>query len=288
MAEPQGPDPDWPDQDQKEAPALDLAGEGEPALLVDLGEFEGPIDLLLTLARDQKVDLTRISILALAEQYLAFVEEAHRLRLEVAADYLVTAAWLAYLKSRLLLPTPETEEPTGEELAQALAFQLQRLEAMQTAAARLMARPRLGRDVFPRGAPEDLPVFERRVTEVTLYDLLRAYGDIKRRQQKTGPLHLPPVDLFTIEDAIRRVEAMLGRLPDWTRLDRFLPPDWRGGTSREDKLKARSALAATFVATLELAKAGQLEVRQDGTFGPLYVRRTDPPPQPAQSTDKEP
>ncbi|MDZ5648477.1 ScpA family protein [Nitrospirillum sp. BR 11828] len=282
-----GPDPDWPDQDQSEAPALEAAAEGEPALLVDLGEFEGPIDLLLTLARDQKVDLTRISILALAEQYLAFVEEARRLRLEVAADYLVTAAWLAYLKSRLLLPTPETEEPTGEELAQALAFQLQRLEAMQNAAARLMARPRLGRDIFPRGAPEDLPVFERRVTEVTLYDLLRAYGDIKRRQQKTGPLHLPPVDLFTIEDAIRRVEAMLGRLPDWTRLDRFLPPDWRGGgTSREDKLKARSALAATFVATLELAKAGQLEVRQDGTFGPLYVRRTDPPP--AQSTDKEP
>ncbi|TWB18527.1 condensin subunit ScpA [Nitrospirillum amazonense] len=282
MADARGPDEEW-----SAAPALEPAGEGEPALLVDLGEFEGPIDLLLTLARDQKVDLTRISILALAEQYLAFVEEARRLRLEVAADYLVTAAWLAYLKSRLLLPTPETEEPTGEELAQALAFQLQRLEAMQNAAARLMARPRLGRDVFPRGAPEDLPVFERRVTEVTLYDLLRAYGDIKRRQQKTGPLHLPPVDLFTIEDAIRRVEAMLGRLPDWTRLDRFLPPDWRGGTSREDKLKARSALAATFVATLELAKAGQLEVRQDGTFGPLYVRRTDTPAAPP-TPDKEP
>ncbi|MEC4593403.1 MULTISPECIES: segregation and condensation protein A [Nitrospirillum] len=283
MADARGPDEDW-----SAAPALEPVGEGEPALLVDLGEFEGPIDLLLTLARDQKVDLTRISILALAEQYLAFVEEARRLRLEVAADYLVTAAWLAYLKSRLLLPTPETEEPTGEELAQALAFQLQRLEAMQNAAARLMARPRLGRDIFPRGAPEDLPVFERRVTEVTLYDLLRAYGDIKRRQQKTGPLHLPPVDLFTIEDAIRRVEAMLGRLPDWTRLDRFLPPDWRGGgTSREDKLKARSALAATFVATLELAKAGQLEVRQDGTFGPLYVRRTDTPAAPP-IPDKEP
>ncbi|TWB49502.1 segregation and condensation protein A [Nitrospirillum viridazoti] len=283
MADARGPDEDW-----SAAPALEPVGEGEPALLVDLGEFEGPIDLLLTLARDQKVDLTRISIQALAEQYLAFVEEARRLRLEVAADYLVTAAWLAYLKSRLLLPTPETEEPTGEELAQALAFQLQRLEAMQNVAARLMARPRLGRDVFPRGAPEDLPVFERRVTEVTLYDLLRAYGDIKRRQQKTGPLHLPPVDLFTIEDAIRRVEAMLGRLPDWTRLDRFLPPDWRGGgTSREDKLKARSALAATFVATLELAKAGQLEVRQDGTFGPLYVRRTDTPAAPS-TPDKEP
>ncbi|MEA1675194.1 ScpA family protein [Nitrospirillum sp. BR 11163] len=283
MADARGPDEDW-----SAAPALEPVGEGEPALLVDLGEFEGPIDLLLTLARDQKVDLTRISILALAEQYLAFVEEARRLRLEVAADYLVTAAWLAYLKSRLLLPTPETEEPTGEELAQALAFQLQRLEAMQNAAARLMARPRLGRDVFPRGAPEDLPVFERRVTEVTLYDLLRAYGDIKRRQQKTGPLHLPPVDLFTIEDAIRRVEAMLGRLPDWTRLDRFLPPDWRGGgTSREDKLKARFALAATFVATLELAKAGQLEVRQDGTFGPLYVRRIDTPAE-TPAPDKEP
>ncbi|HYC04690.1 MAG TPA: ScpA family protein [Azospirillaceae bacterium] len=241
------------------------------SLLLDIDGYEGPIDLLLALARDQKVDLTRISILQLAEQYLAFVEQARTLRLELAADYLVMAAWLAYLKSRLLLPEPETEEPTGEELAAALAFQLQRLEAMQGAAARLFARSQLGRDVFPRGAPEDLPVFEKRVLDVTLYDLLKAYGDHKRRQQKHDPFQIKATELYSIEDAVRRVEEILGRLPDWTRLSAFLPGGWRGSA-----LKARSALAATFVATLELAKAGRLELRQDGAFQPIYMRR---PPQ---------
>lgn len=247
----------------------------EAQLVVDLDGFEGPIDLLLTLARDQKVDLTRISILALAEQYLRFINEARKMRLELAADYLVTAAWLAYLKSRLLLPAPETEEPSGAELAQALAFQLQRLEAMQKAAADLLRQPRLGRDVFARGAPEDLPVFERRVADVTLYDLLRAYGEIKRRAQKVGPLHIAPMDLYSIEEALQRMSRLLGRLPDWTRLDRFLPPDWRDADPAARALKARSAIASTFVATLELAKAGQVEVRQDGAFGPLYLRRAD-------------
>ncbi|HYE51160.1 MAG TPA: ScpA family protein [Azospirillaceae bacterium] len=244
----------------------------ESQLLLDIDGYEGPIDLLLTLARDQKVDLTRVSILQLAEQYLEFVEKARALRLELAADYLVMAAWLAYLKSRLLLPEPETEEPSGEELAAALAFQLQRLEAMQGVAARLMARPQLGRDFFPRGAPEDLPILEKRVLDVTLYDLLKAYGDHKRRQQRTDPFHIRPTELFSIEEAVRRVEEMLGRLPDWTRLSSFLPAGWRG-----NGIRGRSALAATFVATLELAKSGQIEIRQEGAFQPIYLRR--PPAQ---------
>lgn len=257
------------------APARDPFEEAErqpvdPAeqLLLDIDGFEGPIDLLLALARDQKVDLTRVSILQLAEQYLAFVAEARRLRLELAADYLVMAAWLAYLKSRLLLPEPQEEEPSGEELAAALAFQLQRLEAMQGAAARLMARPQLGRDRFARGAPEAMPVLEKQVMDVTLYDLLKAYGDHKRRQSRSDPLQIRPTELYSIEEALERMTEMLGRLPDWTRLSSFLPAGWRG-----NPLKARSALASTFVATLELAKSGQVELRQERPFAPLFLRR---------------
>ncbi|WP_119678293.1 segregation and condensation protein A [Indioceanicola profundi] len=241
---------------------------GDALLVLDIDGYEGPIDLLLALARDQKVDLTRISILQLAEQYLAFVAEARRLRLELAADYLVMAAWLAYLKSRLLLPEPEEEQPSGEELAAALAFQLQRLEAMQNAAARLFSRPQLGRDIFGRGAPEDVPVAEKRVVDVTLYDLLKAYGEHKRRQAGQGPLHIRPTELYSIEEAIQRLTGMLGKLPDWTRLSSFLPGGWRSSS-----LKARSAIASTFVATLELAKAGEIELRQDGVFQPIYLRR---------------
>jgi len=244
------------------------ANDAEPALLLDIDGYEGPIDLLLALARDQKVDLTRISILQLAEQYLAFVAEARRVRLELAADYLVMAAWLAYLKSRLLLPEPEEEEPSGEELAAALAFQLQRLEAMQNAAARLLARPQLGRDMFARGAPEDIPVLEKRIVDLTLYDLLKAYGEHKRRESQQGPLQIKATELFSIEEAIERMTRMLGRLPDWTRLSSFLPAGWRASP-----LKARSALASTFVATLELAKHGQIELRQDSAFAPIYLRR---------------
>lgn len=245
------------------------AALAEEALLVlDIDGYEGPIDLLLTLARDQKVDLTKISILQLAEQYLSFVETARLLRLELAADYLVMAAWLAYLKSRLLLPEPEEEQPSGEELAAALAFQLQRLGAMQNAAVRLFARPQLGRDVFPRGAPEDVPVAEKRVVEVTLYDLLKAYGEHKRRQAGQGPLQIRPTELYSIEEAIQRLNTLLGKLPDWTRLSAFLPRGWQGNA-----LKTRSAIATTFVATLELAKAGEIELRQDGVFAPIYLRR---------------
>ncbi|MFM2042268.1 MAG: putative segregation and condensation protein [Pseudomonadota bacterium] len=253
------------EEDARPAPP---AAEG--LLVLDIDGFEGPIDLLLTLARDQKVDLTRISILQLAEQYLAFIARARQLRLELAADYLVMAAWLAYLKSRLLLPEPEEEEPSGEELAAALAFQLQRLQAMQDAAARLLARPQLRRDFHPRGAPEDVPVAEKRVVDVTLYDLLKAYGAHKRRQAGQGPLQIRPTELFSIEEAIQRMSSLLGTLPDWTRLSTFLPPGWRGSG-----LKARSAIASTFVATLELAKAGEIELRQDGVFAPIYLRRPE-------------
>ncbi len=237
------------------------------ALLLDIDGFEGPIDLLLTLARDQKVDLTRISILQLAEQFLSFVEEVRRLRLELAADYLVMAAWLAYLKSRLLLPDPQPEEPSAEMLAAALTLQLQRLEAMQGAAARLMARPRLGRDRFARGAPEDLPIFAKHRHDVTLYDLLKAYGDISGRQARQSPFTIPVTELYSIEEAVGRLEAMLGRIPDWSYLSTLLPAGWKG-----DGVKARSMLASSFVAALELAKAGKLELRQDKAFAPIQLR----------------
>ncbi|WP_445600372.1 segregation and condensation protein A [Azospirillum sp. A39] len=244
------------------------AGRPAPAaeqLVLDLDGFEGPIDMLLALARDQKVDLTTISILQLADQYLAFIAEAGRVRLELAADYLVMAAWLAYLKSRLLLPEPDQEEPPAEEMAAALAFQLQRLEAMKEAAARLMARPRLGIDVFPRGAPEDVDVARTSVFQVTLYDLLRAYGQHKRRKD-AAVLHVEPMRLYSIEDAVQRLSGLLGRMPDWTTLQSFLPVGGRG------TLLDRSALAAHFAAALELVKAGQAELRQDTAFGPIWVR----------------
>lgn len=238
-------------------------------LVLALDGFEGPIDMLLSLAREQKVDLAKISILALADQYLAFVAEARKVRLELAADYLVMAAWLAYLKSRLLIPEQPEDEPSGEDMAAALAFQLQRLEAMKGAAARLLARPRLGIDVFARGAPEDLDIQRKSVFQVTLYDLLKAYGEHRRRKE-TSVLHMEPMHLYSIEDAVKRLSEMLGRMPDWTTLSHFLPREAKG------TLMGRSALAAHFAATLELAKAGQVELRQDGAFGPLWVRRARP------------
>lgn len=246
------------------------AGAGEPVAVSDqlmlvLDGFEGPLDMLLALGREQKLDLTRISILELADQYLAFVAEARELRLELAADYLVMAAWLAYLKSRLLLPAQEDEEPSGEDMAAALAFQLRRLEAMKEAAAALFARPRLGQDVFARGAPEDIDIRRRSVYEVTLYDLLRAYGDHKKRREG-GVLHIAPIRLYSMEDAVRRLSDLLGRMPDWATLSSFLPGESGG------PLLTRSAMAAHFAATLELAKAGRVELRQDGAFAPLYVR----------------
>ncbi len=247
----------------------DAASREADPLVLNLDGFEGPIDLLLTLARQQKVDLTKISLLALAEQYLAFIHQARVLRIEIAADYLVVAAWLAYLKSRLLLPKhdSEDEEPTGEELAAALAFQLQRLEAMRNAGQALFANPLLERDFFMRGAAEGLPVTTHVTYDTKLYDLLEAYGAISSRG-KVETLHIEQTTLYTIEDALLRLTRILGTMPDWTVLQDHLPAELLG----EKDIVRRSALAATFGASLELVRDGHLELRQDQNFGPIYIR----------------
>jgi segregation and condensation protein A len=251
---------------ENEAFELPQAPPPTVELVVDLEGYEGPIDMLLTLAREQKVDVTKISILALADQYLAYISAARRLRLEIAADYLVMAAWLAYLKSRLLLPEPApADEPSGAELAAALTHQLQRLEAMQQAGARLMARPQLGRDVFARGAPEGLPRVLRPIYDATLYDLLKAYGD-QRQRKEAAVLHIEAPELFSMDDALQRLSRLLGRMPEWRTLMSFLPPGLRGG------IVERSAVAATFAASLELVRSGKLQLRQDSVFGPIYLR----------------
>lgn len=236
-------------------------------LIVDLAGYEGPLDALLDLARNQKVDLVHISILNLAEQYLAFIQQARSLRLEIAADYLVMAAWLAYLKSRLLLPqqSSEDEEPSGAEMAAALRFQLQRLDAMREAGVRLLARPRLGFDVYRRGDPERPEVIKKPAFELSLYDLLKAYGDQDRRKAGST-LRIMPTKLYSMDDALTRLGAMLGRMPDWQTLMNFLPTDLRG------TLVLRSAVAATFAASLELTRSGRVQIRQDRHFGPIYVR----------------
>ena len=250
--------------DPFESPDSPIEAGGD--LVVDLEGYEGPIDVLLALARQQKVDLLHISILQLADQYVAFIAAARSLRLEVAADYLVMAAWLAYLKSRLLLPEPdEDDEPSGPELAEALAFQLRRLEAMQQAGAKVMELPRLGRNVFARGAPEGVKVTRIPVYDLSLYELLKAYGDQQRRGHH-DLLEIAPTEIHSVDDALERLGRLLGRLPDWQTLVSFLPVSLSGG------IVFRSAVASTFVAGLELAKNGQLEIRQSGTFGPIYFR----------------
>ena len=237
-------------------------------LVVDVGGFAGPIDLLLTLARDQKVDLTRISILELADQYLAWVAAVSRTNLELAADYLVVAAWLAYLKSRLLLPAAEGEdEPSGEEMAAALAFQLRRLEGMQEAGSHLMARGRLGQDFFGRGEPESFAGEYKTVLEVTLFDLLKAYGDQMRRGKST-PYEIEPSELLSQDEALQNLVGMLGRMPDWTSLMQFLPAGIQGD------LFGRSATASTLAAALQLSKDGQVHLRQSERYGPIYIRAT--------------
>lgn len=237
----------------------------DAALYLELDGWEGPLDLLLDLARRQKVDLKTISILALVDQYLVYIERAEALKLELAADYLVMAAWLAYLKSALLLPREEQEDPSPEELALRLQLRLQRLGAMREAAARLMARDRLGRDVFARGAPEGLRVDRRNAWQCGWYDLVQAYGQVKAR---TVPvIHMVrerPV--MTLESALDRVSSMLGVTLDWMMLEDFLPPHASG------RLR-RSAMASSFVAVLELARRGRAELTQDEIFGPLRVRR---------------
>jgi segregation and condensation protein A len=244
------------------------APQGEE-LLVDLDGFEGPISLLLSLAREQKVDLKQISILALADQYLAFIARAEALRLDMAADYLVTAAWLAYLKSRLLLPDPPPDdEPSGAELAAALQFRLQRLEAMQAAGVVLLRRPLLGRDVFPRGAPEGLAAAPP-LYAVTLHELLTAYAATCRSDTATS-LRIKPAEYYTVEAALKRLASLIGTNVEWRVLQAFLPPFFAEG------VLARSALAATFVAGLELAKAGTIELRQDEPFGTIFLRAARP------------
>jgi len=238
------------------------------ALIVDVDGFEGPLDLLLSLARDQKVDITTISILDLAEQYLAFINEARALKLELAADYLVMAAWLAYLKSRLLIPDLESdEEPSGEELAALLAFRLQRLEAMRQAGAQLMARNRLGRDVFQRGDPEAVIVHTESEYTDTLYDLLKASAE-RRQRQVSQPLVMRRQPVWTIKDARSAIERLIGRMENWGRLDEYLVEYMSDAETRT------TVLASSFTATLELVREGIFEFRQSEAFAPLYVRRS--------------
>ena len=240
-------------------------------LVLDLDGFEGPIDLLLTLSRQQKVDLTQISILTLAEQYLSFITAARQLRLEIAADYLVMAAWLAYLKSRLLLPEIEKdEESSGPVLAEALKFQLRRLDAMRDAGETLLVMPRLGRDVFARGAPEGLEVIKTPIYEVSLYEVLKAYGD-NRRRMTASQLTIEASQLFSISEAIERLRGIIGHVSEWTNLTAFLPDDLADGIVR------RSGIASTFAASLELVKEGRAKIRQSGAFDRLYVKGEEVP-----------
>lgn len=246
----------------------------EDALVVAVDGFEGPLDLLLTLARNQKVDIAKISILKLADQYLEFIESAKRYNLELAADYLVMAAWLAYLKSRLILPQPETAEgePTADEMAARLRWRLQRLEAMREAAARLMARDRLGREVFARGAPEPINIVKLTTYKDSLYDLLTAYSTQRVKKLGHNTYRLKHAPVLLIEEARDRLERMLGRIGDWSALDSLLPLDWRGG------LRRRSAMASTLLACLELARDGRLEIRQLKPFDEIFVKDRPQPP----------
>ena len=240
------------------------------ALIIDVDGFEGPLDLLLMLSRTQKVDLRKISVLQLAEQYLVFVQRAAALRIELAADYLVMAAWLAFLKSRLLLP-PEPGEagPSAEDLAAHLAFQLERLSAMREAAARLMGRDQLGRDFFARGVPEDVT---RKVTvsySATLLDLMRAYARIRTRDE-FRPYAFDRKDVYTMEDALERMRGLLGYAGEWSDLTSFMPEGWEASPARR-----RSATAAHFAAILEMAKRGQVQIKQGEVFAPLMIRRKE-------------
>ncbi len=242
------------------------------ALLLNIDGYEGPIDVLLELARNQKVDLAKISILQLVRQYLVFVDRAKEKNLELAAEYLVMAAWLAYLKSRLFLPkNDEEDEPSAEEMAEALQFQLRRLEAMQKVSEKLLALPQLGQDVYGRGMPEGVGTSVVTKWDVNLYDMLKAYGTIKARQESQD-YDLPTFTLMSSDEALTRLTKMLGNLPKnglytvWATLHSFLPED------SEDTLYTRSALASTFTAGLEMAKQGKLEIRQDGLFRPIYMR----------------
>ncbi len=251
------------------AAAGDVEVDPEHALVVDIEGYEGPLDLLLALARTQKVDLARLSVLALVEQYLAFIAEAQRLRLELAADYLVMAAWLAFLKSRLLLPKEEKQGDTmsAEEAAQRLSFRLMRLEAMRNAAAQLMTRKRLGRDVFARGMPEGMRTIRETSHTAQIFDLLRAYADQRRRTIKVGHV-VKARRVWSIKDARGRLERLIGEsVAGWTQLDLFMQTYLPIGE------ETRTAIASSFGATLEMAREGLIELRQEAPFAPIYMRR---------------
>jgi segregation and condensation protein A len=249
----------WADNDESRT-------SDDPALVVDVAGFEGPLDLLLHLARNQKVDLARISVLALAEQYIAFIETARKLRLELAADYLVMAAWLAFLKSKLLIPKqPGEEGASGEEMAAVLQFRLKRLEAMRDAAARLVNRNRLGRDVFARGMPELVIVEKRNEWSASLYDLLSAYA-AQRQKQAINRVQIAKRGVWSLKDARDVLARLIGEFSDWTALDQYLIEYL---TTPEDRA---TAIASSFAASLELIREGTLEARQDQAFAPLYLR----------------
>ena len=254
--------------------ALDSDGIPGADLLISLDGFEGPIDLLLSLAREQKLDLSRLPILPLAEQYLAYIAEARRLRLEVAADYLVMAAWLAFLKSRLLLPVAEQpqDETDPAAMAEALKFQLLRLEAMQKSAQQIQDRPQLGADIFLRGVPEPVTVEEKPIWFLTVPDLLTAISAPARRRKPVA-YNIAPTRLYSLEESVSRMRHLLGVMPSWGVLQAYMPDV----VESEQILEVRSAIASTFAATLELVKNGELELRQDGTFAPIYLRRRETP-----------
>ena len=256
----------WPDGD---GPLRrDLAGQSGYELIVDVGGFEGPLDLLLELARHQKIDLARISVLALAEQYLAFIDSARAKRLELAADYLVMAAWLAYLKSRLLLPVaPDSDEPAAADLAQRLAFRLQRLQAMREAAAQLMARNRLGRDVFERGLPEPLVIETKVEYANNLVDLLKAYAERRQQKLRHQTYTVRKMKAWSIKEARLILERLIGQMDEWGRFDDWIAKYIAGQESRS------SIVASSFTASLELAREGRVEIRQESAFAPIFMRR---------------
>ena len=261
-------EPEAPVKSDWDAPEDRMEAGAEETLVVDVEGFEGPLDLLLALARTQKVDLAKISVLALAQQYLDFIGEARRLRLEIAADYLVMAAWLAYLKSKLLLPAEPSEEgePTGPELAALLAFRLKRLDAMRDVSAQLMTRKRLGRDVFGRGRPEPTRVTRKSIYDANVYDLLKAYSQ-QRQRTATHIWKVRQRTVWSLKEAREELERLLGIACDWVPLDQLLAE-----FLVEPELR-KTALASGFTATLEMTREGALEIRQSKSFAPLMVRR---------------
>jgi segregation and condensation protein A len=264
MTDQQPANQEWGDQ------PLRSVEPGDDELIIDVEGFAGPLDLLLDLARTHKIDLAQISILALVEQYLAFIDRARAMRLDVAADYLVMAAWLAYLKSRLLIPAPSTaEEGSAQDMAAHLAFRLQRLQAMRESADNIFKLPQLGRDVFARGAPEPLVVQKHATYSDTLVDLLKAYAERRTRAMVKQIYTIKRQPVWTIKEARETLIKLLGRMDDWGSFDRWLEQYLSTPETR------RSVRASTFTASLELAREGTIELRQENAFQPIYLRRRE-------------